>query len=128
LLHGVQGVIVPPPFRSRDGHHRHRADKERVPLTQHRSSRASRSVEGFRVMVQQAKKLSTFPGRIRLLFVGINNRPRSSMYKARRLRFEYDGDSSICCEPIQINDVYTFTNARGVRTDEQSLTLKEPEQ
>ncbi len=51
------------------------------------------------------------------------------MYQARRLRFEDDCVLSISCEPIQADDVYTFTNAEmGIRTDEISLSLKELEQ
>lgn len=64
---------------------------------------------------------------VRLLDVG-NKRSELAMYTARQLRFEDDCVLSISCEPIQIKDVYTFTNAEiGVRTNEIS-SLKELEQ
>jgi len=51
------------------------------------------------------------------------------MYTAHRVQFEDDCVLSISCEPIQINDVYIFTNAEiGVCTDEKASSLKELEQ
>ena len=87
-------------------------DKGRVPLMQHRSSMASRSAQNLRVMVQEARQSEYVSGPNSFVFVGINSCSRSSIYKARRLQCEHERGFSISREPIEIDDVYTFTNAR----------------
>ena len=84
---------------------------------------ASPGSECFRVMFKMQETVSTSSRIVRLLDVG-SKRSELAVYLARRLRFE-DEYYSISCEPIQIKDVYTFTNAEiGVRTNEIS-SLKE---